>query len=270
MAVGGLFALFDDIALLMKKAAGVTGDDLAVSAGQCHGLPAHREIPALWRITKGSLINKAALVVILLLIDYFLPILATIMLILGACYIAFEAGEKVFEWVGLGEHEEAHEVSAQTEDQMVKGALRTDIVLSAEIMIISLTSLPAGATIGYKALSLSIVAFLITIVVYGFVTLLVRLDDMGLALMKSTNEFVRSFGKGMATAAPTLMQWIGVIGTVAIFMVAGGIYRHTFHLDSFVGFLTALPGLVGDISVGLVAGVILAGGATVYHKLSHK
>ena len=96
MAVGGLFALFDDIAILMKKAAAVTGDDLAVSAGQCHGLPAHREIPVLWKITKGSLLNKAILVVLLLLIDYFVPFLATILLVLGACYIAYEAGEKVF------------------------------------------------------------------------------------------------------------------------------------------------------------------------------
>lgn len=270
MAVGGLFALFDDIALLMKKAAGVTGDDLAVSAGQCHGLPAHREIPALWRITKGSLVNKAALVVILLAIDYFLPALATVLLILGACYIAFEAGEKVFDWLGIGEPEGEHEVNTQTEDQMVKGALRTDIVLSAEIMIISLTSIPAGATLEYKALTLSIVAILITLIVYGFVTFLVRMDDMGLALMKSPRAFVSGFGKGMATAAPTMMQWIGVIGTIAIFMVAGGIYRHTFHLDSFVGVLTALPEIIGDMSVGFVAGVVLAGVVTIYHKLSHK
>ncbi len=271
MAVGGLFALFDDIALLMKKAAGVTGDDLAVSAGQCHGLPAHREIPALWKITKGSLINKTALVVVLLAIDYFLPVLATVLLILGACYIALEAGEKVFEWVGLGEHEEAHEVSPQSEDQMVKGALRTDIVLSAEIMIIALTSIPAGATIGYKALTLAIVGFLITIVVYGFVTLLVRLDDMGLHLMKSPRPLVSSFGKGMATAAPTIMTGIGTIGTVAIFMVAGGIYRHTFHaVNEHITVLAALPELVGDIGVGLVAGVVLAGVVTLYHKLTHK
>lgn len=259
MAVGGLFALFDDIALLMKKAAGVTGDDFAVSAGQCHGLPAHREIPVLWRITKGSLLNKALLVIVLLIIEWFAPVLATVLLVAGGCYIAYEAGEKVLGWMGVGDHEDAHEVGEKTEDELVKGALRTDMVLSAEIMIISLAA-AGNASFEYKALLLTIMGAAVTFIIYGIVTLLVRLDDMGLALMRSGNMMVSTLGSGMAHAAPKIMQALGIGGTVAIFMVVGGIFRHVFHgINTAVFDLAIMPEIVGDILVGFIAGIILAG-----------
>lgn len=266
MAVGGLFALFDDIALLMKKAMGVTGDDFAVSAGQCHGLPAHREIPVLWKITKGSLLNKAILVGVLLLIEYFVPILALVLLVLGACYIAFEAGEKLLGWCGIGEHEASHETSPKTEDELIKGALRTDMVLSAEIMIISLAA-ANGMDFEYKALLLAAVGVIVTFVIYGFVTLLVRMDDMGLALMKSPNTFVSGFGRGMATAAPKIMDALGVGGTIAIFMVAGGIFRHTIPLiHEYSEFLSVIPELFGDIVVGAFGGLVIVGFITLLDR----
>jgi predicted DNA repair protein MutK len=270
MAVGGLFALFDDIALLMKKAAGVTGDDFAVSAGQCHGLPPHREIPVLWRITKGSLLNKAILVGLLLLIDYFMPVLALVLLVSGACYIAFEAGEKVVGWMGLGEHEEAHETSPKTEEELVKGALRTDMVLSAEIMIISLAA--AGeASFEYKALLLVLVGFFVTLIIYGIVTLLVRLDDMGFALMRSPTAFVQHIGKGMTHAAPKIMEALGVGGTIAIFMVAGGIFRHTLpFVHEYSAFLHVLPEIFADIAVGFVISLVLVGFIQIGHLVQGK
>ena len=269
MAVGGLFALFDDIALLMKKAMGVTGDDFAVSAGQCHGLPAHREIPVLWKITKGSLLNKAILVVLLLLIDYFVPLVAVILLVLGACYIAFEAGEKVLGWCGIGEHEEAHETSPKTEEELIKGALRTDMVLSGEIMIISLAA-ATGMDFEYKAVLLAAVGVVVTFVIYGMVTLLVRLDDMGLALMKSPNAFVAGFGRGMASAAPKIMDALAIGGTIAIFMVAGGIFRHVLHVEDHLEFLEYVPEIIGDVMIGGVGGLIIVALVTAYDKIFRK
>lgn len=257
MAVGGLFALFDDIALLMKKAAGVTGDDFAVSAGQCHGLPAHREIPVLWRITKGSLLNKAILVVLLLLIEWFAPVLATVMLVVGGCYIAFEAGEKLAAWLGMHDDEHDEVLVDKTEDELVKGALRTDMVLSAEIMIISLAA--AGqVSFEYKALLLTVVGFLVTFIIYGIVTLLVRLDDMGVALMRSSTSWVKRLGIEMTYAAPKIMHALGVIGTWAIFMVVGGIFRHVFHdLNHNIPFIMMIPEILGDVVVGLGVGMLL-------------
>ena len=248
----------------MKKAAAVTGDDLAVSAGQCHGLPAHREIPVLWKITKGSLLNKAILVVLLLLIDYFVPFLATILLVLGACYIAYEAGEKVF-YSGIKEPE--HEVNQQTEDELVKGALRTDVVLSAEIMIISLTSIASTTSFEYKAMLLSIIAIIVTVAVYGFVTLLVRLDDMGIALMKSDNSFINGFGRGMANSAPEFMKWLTIIGTLAIFVVAGGIINHVFHLSYMP---TYVPEMISDLVSGFMLGMWLASMHALYAMYKDK
>ncbi len=259
MAVGGLFALFDDVALLMKKAAGVTGDDFAVSAGQCTGLPSQREIPVLWRITKGSLLNKTILVALLLLIEYFAPVLATVLLVAGACYIGFEAGEKLLGWMGVGHEEEAEAEVCKSEDELVKGALRTDMVLSAEIMIISLAA-AAGHSFEYKALLLAVVGVAVTFIIYGIVTLLVRLDDMGFALMKSDKGWVQNVGKGMTHAAPKIMVTLGVLGTWAIFMVVGGIFRHVFHMiNETLPFLHSIPELVGDIGVGIVAGLVLVG-----------
>ena len=174
----GLFALFDDIAAIMddvaamgklavKKSAGVTGDDFAVSAGQCSGLPASREIPVLWKITKGSLINKAILTVVLLLISYFAPVLAIVMLFLGACYIAFEGAEKVFEYYGLiqAHDEDTGRDGVISEDDKVKSALRTDMVLSAEIMIIALAATGAAPLL-IKAAVLAAVGVVITFLAY--------------------------------------------------------------------------------------------------------
>ena len=249
----GLFALFDDVAAIMddvavlgkvaiKKSAGVTGDDFAVSAGQCSGLPASREIPVLWKITKGSLVNKAILTVVLLLISYFAPIVAVVMLGLGACYIAYEGAEKVLEWAGvLHGHDTGHE-EVLSEDDKVKSALRTDMVLSTEIMIITLAA-TGSAPLLTQALILVSVGIFITFLIYGIVTLLVRLDDMGLALTRSPRVWTQRIGEGMITAAPKIMRALSVIGTVAIFMVAGGIFMHT---ETVVGFIS------GTLLVGLM------------------
>ena len=252
-----LSAAADDIATLTGKAAaktaGVAGDDLAVGAGQVAGVSPNRELPALWRITKGSAVNKLWLAALLLVVGYFLPPAITVALTLGALYLAFEGGEGLLEYFH-DDRNGAAEAAPMSEDEKVRGAIKTDIVLSFEMLVISLAA-AGDAPLGYKIAVLALVGVLMTVGVYGLIGLIIRLDDMGLALARAGDGWRRRLGLAMANAAPLILKVLGPVGMVAMFAVAGGILGHLVHLE--VGHW-ALALLV-DIAIGVVVGLLLVG-----------
>jgi hypothetical protein len=263
-----LSAAADDIALLTGKAtaktAGVAGDDLAVGAGQVAGVSPNRELPALWRITKGSALNKVWLAALLLVVGYFLPVAITGALTLGALYLAFEGGEGLVDYFQEESGEAADEIPL-TEDEKVRGAIRTDIVLSFEMLVISLAA-TGEAPLGYKVAVLVLVGAVMTIGVYGLIGLIIRLDDMGLALALSGGRIRRRLGMAMANAAPVVLKVLGPVGMVAMFAVAGGILGHLVHLEVGHWGLT----LLADIGIGIVVGLVLVGLHHLWAKLRGK
>jgi len=263
-----LTAAADDIAGLTGKAAaktaGVAGDDLAVGAGQVgEGLSPNRELPALWKITKGSALNKTWLSVVLLIVSAFMPVAITVALCFGAMYLAYEGGEALLE--RFHPHGDDEEEEVLNEDQKVKGAIRTDMVLSLEILVIALAA-TGDAPLSYKAAVLALVSIVMTVGVYGLIGLIIRLDDMGLALAKSESSFRRNVGRKMVTAAPKVLKFLDPVGMVAMFAVAGGIFTHQVHLE----FPHWTIGFVVDIIVGVVIGMVLAGGHTLINRVRGK
>lgn len=263
-----LSAAADDIALLTGKAAaktaGVAGDDLAVGAGQVAGVSPNRELPALWRITKGSALNKVWLAALLLVVGYFLPVAITVALSLGALYLAFEGGEGLLDYF----HDESGEATEEiplTEDEKVRGAIRTDIVLSFEMLVISLAA-TGDAPLSYKVAVLALVGAVMTVGVYGLIGLIIRLDDMGLALARSGDGFRSRLGLAMANSAPMVLKVLGPVGMVAMFAVAGGILGHLVHLEIAHWALA----LLADIGIGIVVGLVLVGLHHLWAKLRGK
>lgn len=254
MASVGLLALIDDIATLLddiavlskvaaKKTAGVLGDDLALNAQQVTGVKADRELPVVWAVAKGSFLNKTILVPLALLISAFLPWLIMPLLMLGGTYLCYEGFEKIaHRWLHSPESDQSHKQALTEavkddkvdivafEKQKIKGAIRTDFILSAEIIVLAL-GVTQGADFLTQALTVSVVAILITMVVYGLVAGIVRIDDGGLALIQSPGkdwwgQSKRSLGHGMLSFAPKLMKTLSVVGMVAMFLVGGGIIVH--------------------------------------------
>ncbi|MBI6141623.1 DUF808 domain-containing protein [Serratia marcescens] len=292
MAGSSLLTLIDDIASLLddvslmskmaaKKTAGVLGDDLALNAQQVTGVKADRELPVVWSVAKGSLINKAILVPLALLISAFAPWAITPLLMVGGAYLCYEGFEKVFHSLSHGKaaQEEksdgpgANEDATAYEKRKVKGAIRTDFVLSAEIIAITLGTV-AGATFSQQVIVLCGIAVVMTLGVYGIVAGIVRLDDLGLYLSRKSSALARSLGGGIVRAAPYLMKTLSIVGTVAMFMVGGGILTHglppVHHLfEDWASYTTVVPtfghilqGVVPallNVAFGLVAGgVVLA------------
>ncbi len=226
--------VLDDAAKAGAKAAGVVIDDAAVTPKYVTGLPAARELPIIWKIARASFFNK--LVILLpaaLLLDTFLPWLVTPLLMLGGCYLCFEGAEKVWHW--LHPHPESHAQEAEVldaahlEETRVKGAIKTDFILSAEIMTISLAAIETDSLLS-QGLVLAVVAIGITALVYGVVALLVKMDDAGLKLVQvGRNAFVRGLGRNMVRFMPTLMTIIATIGTTAMLWVGGNIIVHGLH-----------------------------------------
>ncbi len=250
--MSGLLALLDDIAAIAKlaasqlddvaahaakassKSAGVVIDDAAVTPKYVTGLPAARELPIVAKIARGSLFNKLVILLpVLLLLQAFAPWVIAPLLILGGSYLCFEGAEKV--WHTFTHHKEQGPQQAETldaahlEEQRVAGAIKTDFILSAEIMTIALAAIDSG-DIWTKAAVLAVVAVVITVAVYGAVALLVKLDDIGLTLSQ-TSRFgaIRSFGRGIVSAMPSVLNVIGVVGTVAMLWVGGSIVVHSLH-----------------------------------------
>jgi predicted DNA repair protein MutK len=269
----GFFAILDDIGALMddvavaakvatRKTAGILGDDLAVNAEKATGFLASRELPVLWAITKGSFINKLIIVPIALALNIFLPVAIKYILILGGFYLAYEGVEKIVEYLfhrGQPAHQPAVaavEDGAAAEKAKVKSAITTDFILSVEIVIIALgTALESSMTI--QILTVSVVAILATIGVYGIVALIVRMDDAGYQLIKKSNKkgFLFALGTFLVKALPVIIKILAVVGTIALLMVAGGIFVH--NIDYFHHFLPGVPSIIKELGIGIVAGLIV-------------
>ncbi len=294
MAAAGLLALLDDIATLLddvavyskvaaKNTAGVLGDDLALNAQQVSGVQARRELPVVWAVAKGSMLNKLILVPAALLISAFLPWLITPLLMAGGLFLCFEGFEKiVHKWLHDAAEDEAHHqelaraASDETQDmrtaekRQIKGAIRTDFILSAEIIVIALGA-AREAGIGTQTLVVSVVAVAATIGVYGLVAGIVKFDDAGLALIQRAGADARgrmreAVGRGILHVAPRLMRLITVVGMVAMFLVGGGILVHGLpFLHHAVEHLAhGLEGpahmaavMTANAATGLVAGAVL-------------
>lgn len=273
MAGSSLLTLIDDIASLLddvslmtkmaaKKTAGVLGDDLALNAQQVSGVKADREIPVVWKVAKGSFINKAILVPLALLISAFAPWAITPLLMVGGAYLCYEGFEKVYHSLmhrkGAKTEEKAEldtsEDAAVYEQRKIKGAIRTDFVLSAEIIAITLGTV-AGATFSQQVIVLCGIAIVMTVGVYGIVAGIVKLDDLGFWLARKRSALAQSIGRGIVSAAPYLMKTLSVVGTLAMFMVGGGILTHglppVHHLfTDWASYSTVVPG-VGEILGGV-------------------
>ncbi|SET40939.1 DUF808 domain-containing protein [Thalassotalea agarivorans] len=293
MAGASLLTLLDDIATMMddvaamskvaaRKTAGVLGDDLALNAQQVSGVKADRELPVVWAVTKGSFLNKLILVPAALLISAVYPPLITVLLVIGGLFLCFEGAEKVIEKVH-GKKHHTPQATTQTstpeaitalEQTKIKGAIRTDFILSAEIVVIILGTV-ASESFQMQVMVLSSMAVLFTIGVYGLVAAIVKLDDLGLYLLKKSftgqfNRFQLYTGRAILVTAPWLMKTLAFVGTLAMFLVGGGILTHSFHsLAEVSGQVTAalLP-IVGEWShwllpilfdgiIGLIAGLIV-------------
>ncbi|WP_285026988.1 DUF808 domain-containing protein [Plantibacter sp. ME-Dv--P-122b] len=220
----GLLAVVDDILSAALKAsaktAGVVIDDAAVTPQYVQGLTPARELPVVWRIARGSLINKFVIIIpIALLLTAFAPWVLPFLLIIGGTYLCFEGAEKVMEWFGM-HHAEAEE-DVRDEKKLVSGAVRTDLILSTEIMLISLASLDSGLGIWMTLGALLVIGLVMTAVVYGAVALLVKIDDIGLRLMKNPSRGVRRTGARIVASMPAVFRVISVVGTVAMLWVGG-------------------------------------------------
>lgn len=312
MAGSSFLALIDDIATILddvavmtkvaaKKTAGVLGDDLALNAEQVSGVRADRELPVVWAVAKGSFVNKLILVPAALLISVVAPWLITPLLMIGGAYLCYEGVEKLVHKFFHKEDEKAHhkeivdaisnpEVDmVEFEKNKIKGAIRTDFILSAEIIVIALGTVK-DASFANQAAVVTAIATIMTIGVYGLVAGIVKLDDGGLALIKSTatnvwGGFKRGLGKAILWFAPALMKTLSVVGTAAMFLVGGSILLHgipgshdvVHHLVEAVqnlptvgGALAAILPLLLDAILGIIAGAIVLAVVTLVLKLKGK
>lgn len=277
----GFFAILDDIAALMDdvavttkvatgKTAGILGDDLAVNAEKSTGFVSSRELPVLWAITKGSLVNKLIIVPIALLLNVFFPVAIVYVLIFGGFYLAYEGVEKIIEY--FFHHEKTgHEViqesnDAEIEKSKVRSAVTTDFILSVEIVIIALGSVLEETTT-IQIMTVCIVAFLATVGVYGIVALIVRMDDAGLKLVKLGNNkgLIAGIGLLLIKALPIIIRILAVVGTVALILVSGGIFVHNIEYLHHL-FPTLLP-IVKEAAFGLIAGLLAVAIVTIGKKL---
>jgi len=271
----GIFAVLDDIATLMddvasmskiaaRKTAGLLGDDLAVNAEKASGFASSRELPVLWAISKGSLLNKIIILPLAFLLSAFLPVGILIVLLLGGIYLAYEGAEKVFHF--FFPHKVATESILQeglTEKEIlaiekvrVRDAILTDFILSVEIVIIALGTVVKQPLL-IQIMVVSIIALVATVGVYGVVALIVRMDEAGYKLIASSKKgksFKRWLGTVLVQALPYVIKGLSVIGTLALLLVSGGIFVH--NLDFFHGFLPSLPSILLEFIVGIIVGSI--------------
>ena len=305
MASVGLLALVDDIASLLddvsvmtkvaaKKTAGVLGDDLALNAQQVTGVDPKRELPVVWTVAKGSFLNKLILVPLALIISAVFPIGVTILLMLGGLFLCYEGMEKLaHKWLPHEESDDEHKkkLAAATADEnidikayerkKIKGAIRTDFILSAEIIVIAL-GVAQGESLLTQAIVVSLIAIVMTSGVYGLVAGIVKFDDAGLALVKagqgnsSFDGFQRKLGQVILFLAPKLMKFLSVVGMIAMFLVGGGILVHGLpflhHLleglnASMGAVMTVMMPVLFNGGVGLIAGVMVLSIVTGMKKL---
>ena len=310
MAGASLLALLDDIATMMddvailskvaaKKTAGVLGDDLALNAEQVSGVRAERELPVVWAVFKGSAINKAIMVPVALALSAFVPWIIVPLLMLGGAFLCFEGFEKVAHRLlhSKAEDDEEHVARLQAiadesvdmvefEKKRIRGAIRTDAILSAEIIVIILGTVQNEDFI-MRVVVLSLLAALITVGVYGLVAGIVKLDDVGLHLLSKTGEskwrqFQQWFGKQILRFAPTLMKTLSVVGTAAMFLVGGGIIVHgipqlaelvhdvellTDGLPVAANFFGGVATMLANGLIGIVCGGVLVGAWAIIQRI---
>jgi hypothetical protein len=303
-----LLALLDDIATILddvavlskvaaKKTAGVLGDDLALNAQQVSGVKADRELPVVWAVAKGSFINKAILVPAALAISAWAPWAVTPLLMAGGAFLCFEGFEKLAHKFLHSQQEQAAERDALSaavanpqvdllalEKDKVKGAVRTDFILSAEIIAITLGTVQ-GKDFSTQLIVLSSIAIVVTVGVYGLVAGIVKLDDAGLYLSQAGSNLRRSVGRGILWLAPWLMKGLSIVGTAAMFLVGGSILTHGLTpLQPVVDTITAAAGrvpsvgtalawvtpLLLDMVVGIVTGALVLGVVLLVKKVMGK
>lgn len=282
--------VLDDVAAMSKvaarKTAGVLGDDLALNAQQVSGVRADRELPVVWDVAKGSFINKLILVPLALLISWLAPILIVPLLILGGLFLCYEGVEKILHsWqqrkqkhvlvnaeASDGELQLSNENLKVLEKKKIKGAIRTDFILSAEIVVITLGSIAIDASFMTKLGVLSLIALVMTVGVYGLVALIVKIDDIGLYLLENKTGILHKLGQGLLIFAPKLMKFLSIVGTIAMFLVGGGIISHGIpffhHLSQdAVGYSHHLPAIgqifgavvptLFNFVIGIAAGIVV-------------
>lgn len=279
----GIFAILDDIAALMddvavtskiatQKTAGILGDDLAVNAEKATGFLSSRELPVLWAITKGSFLNKIIIVPIVLVLNNFLPQAIIVILIFGGLFLAYEGVEKIIEYV-FHRDKKGHEVVEETETNpelaektKIKSAITTDFILSIEIVIIALSTV-LDQNLTMQIITVSVVAIVATVGVYGIVALIVRMDDTGYKLIKKSNDqgFLSKVGHLLVKGLPVIIKLLGVVGTIALLLVSGGIFAH--NIDYFHHFLPNFPSIIKEFGLGLVAGILVVGIITIFKKV---
>ncbi len=288
--------ILDDVALMSKvaakKTAGVLGDDLALNAQQVSGVRADRELPVVWKVAKGSFINKLILVPLALLISALAAWLIPPLLIIGGLFLCYEGVEKLVHSLHQSKPENTEHAAEQLaidsaalhdfENEKVKGAIRTDFILSAEIVVIALGTVAAASFIN-QLVVLSIIAIVMTIGVYGFVALIVKIDDAGLYLLQQKNALKQKLGRGLLVFAPFLMKTLSVVGTLAMFLVGGGIIAHNWpwlhhwverlntsvaQLNHVGTVLTVITPMWLNLCIGLISGALVLILVNIIQKIS--
>ena len=281
----GFFALLDDIAAIMddvaamsklatKKTAGILGDDLAVNAEKASGFASSRELPVLWAIAKGSLLNKIIILPIAFLLSAFYPPAVIVVLILGGIYLAYEGAEKIFEYffhkkkskIDYSEQKLSETEILALEKTKIKSAIVTDFILSVEIVIIAFGTV-IEESLTNQILVVSVVALIATVGVYGIVALIVRMDEAGLKLIslsKNKKNISHFIGNLLVQALPIVIKSLSVLGTLALLLVAGGIFGH--NIPFLHHFLEQAPAILKDFILGLAVGIVALGIVSLLRK----
>lgn len=282
----GIFSLLDDVTALMddvaamskiatKKTAGILGDDLAVNAEKAMGFVSDREIPVIWAITKGSFLNKLIILPIVFFLNAIYPPAIIVVLVIGGLYLAYEGAEKIFEFfVPHPKEPEKEQITEVTTEQVidfektkVASAIRTDFILSLEIVIIAMGTVTDEPFV-QQLLVVTIVALIATVGVYGIVALMVRMDDAGYKLIKkgdNKSKLLVSFGTILVKLLPIIIRILAVLGTLALLLVAGGIFAH--HIDFFHHVLTSLPTTLKEFIIGLGVGFLVLIFVLIFQKI---
>jgi len=283
----GFFAVFDDIAMLLddaaamskvatQKTAGILGDDLAVNAQKASGFTASRELPVLWAISKGSFINKLIILPFAFLLSAYAPWLILPILMLGGVYLAFEGAEKIYEYfvpqttqkreIDYTPH--SKEEILQIEKEKIKSAIITDFILSIEIIIIALGTV-VSQTLPIQIVVVSFVAILATVGVYGIVGMIIRMDDVGFKIIAVGQEKKRTLlikiGQMLVNALPKVIKALTVVGTLAMLLVAGGIFVH--NVEAIHHAIDFIPSILGELLVGAILGMIALALEKGFHSL---
>lgn len=290
---GGVFAILDDIAMLLddaammskvaaKKTAGILGDDLAVNAEKATGFRASRELPVLWAITRGSFFNKLIILPLAFLLSAYAPWLIVPILLLGGAYLSYEGMEKIIH--ALTHKKKPDKPAAEIvsdkvellkiEKSKIQSAIRTDFILSIEIVMIALGTV-MEQTLLLQVMVVSIIAVIATVGVYGFVALIVRMDDAGFFLIEQAGKMTELparllgwCGSLLVSSLPHVIRGLGIIGTIAMLLVGGGMFTHNIVFLHHV--LEFLPSMISDLLLGIAVGTILVGAHVVIEKIRHR